>query len=173
MNLQEMKKSCEEFAKDLKTGNIEWEIDTDFEHGFRTKISNIHTFVFLVFDRGSNYQKPKHYFELVSVFFSGLTLQSTTAKEAAHEALQLVKTEAEKLLNALSEPKEPFWIPIDGNNMPNRKVVGAYFGNDKRINYGIRSFGFCKKDTFSDRFKINGEFATHFHHISRYPQPKL
>lgn len=166
-DLQKMQESCLEFAKDLKTGNVVWEIDTDFKHGFRTKISNINVFVFLVFDWDSNYQKTKHYFELVSVFFSGLTLKSTTAREAAFEALEIVKNEAQKLVDALSEPKEAFWIPICSNDVSKKNVLCT---SDFK-NFIVGDLKMMGNTLVCSNGKDSITYPNHYHDISQYPKP--
>jgi len=96
-DLQKMHGSCKEFSKDLKTGNVTWEA-----HGtktFRTKI-DVFGFLTIFFDEvGLNFILEGYHPNL-------MLLNATTAKQAAHEALQLVKNEAQKLVDALSEPKE-------------------------------------------------------------------
>lgn len=95
--LEKMKNSCAEFAQDLKTGNVVWNyfgLKT-----FRTKV-NIFGYLNIFFDEiGLQFILEGYHPNLMS-------LQSETAKEAAFEALELVKNEAQKLLDALSEPKE-------------------------------------------------------------------
>jgi len=98
-DLQKMKASCYEFAKDLKTGNLKWYL-SDCEHwAFGIEINENHLLIMLDDEEGG-------FFSLDCHLLSDLViLKSTTAREAALEALQLVKNEAQKLVDAL-EPKE-------------------------------------------------------------------
>jgi len=98
--LEKMQESCEVFSHDLKTGNLEWQQMSGlnhFEYDFWLKCPLGFTRLWLN--------------EELSLFFSRfakehpIELTSTTAKEAAHEALQLVKNEAQKLVEALSDLK--------------------------------------------------------------------
>lgn len=93
-DLQKMKKSCEDFAKDLKTGNVEWENKPHDYFAFAFKVKTNLGEISLFYDNRFFYTfNDKSFY-----------LKSTTAKEAAHEAIQLVKAEAQKLVDALSEP---------------------------------------------------------------------
>lgn len=93
--LKEMKDSCAVFAADLKTGSVEWEID---EYGyFSTEILKQYISVWL--EPSQNGENAEFWY--VSQLGES-HLQAETAKEAAHEALQLVKAEAQKLVDALS-----------------------------------------------------------------------
>lgn len=98
MNLQEMQKSCEEFAKDLKTGGITWKLEKQkvvlFKFSCYVQFVKITLSLVDCFD--------KNVFFGTTIEGDSIRLKSTTAREAAQEALQLVKNEAEKLVQALS-----------------------------------------------------------------------
>jgi hypothetical protein len=165
-DLQKMKESCKEFAKDLKTGNLEWQPISGlnhFEYDFWLKCPLGFTRLWLN--------------EELSLFFSRfakehpIELKSTTAKEAAAEALELVKQEAQKLVDALSEPKEPFWIPIDKDNLPKGDVLAV-----TRLGYTItgemsydKSINVLRCTCVKDKWELSN--VTHYHDISKYPKP--
>jgi len=98
-DLQKMQASCKEFESDLKTGNVEWKV---FE--WKTIMGFTATMQGISFDIWIETIRQKFVFSKNNGY--PIELTSTTAKEAAHEALQLVKNEAQKLVEALSEPKE-------------------------------------------------------------------
>ncbi len=100
-NLDKMKESCIEFAADLKTGNVEWNKNTCFEFMFNVEIGE-HSIGFIL-ESSANGLDGEF---VLCTSYDNIPLQSETAKEAAIEALQLVKNEAQKLVDALSEPKD-------------------------------------------------------------------
>lgn len=120
--LEKMKNSCAEFAQDLKTGNVVWNyfgLKT-----FRTKV-NIFGYLNIFFDEiGLQFILEGYHPNLMS-------LQSETAKEAAFEALELVKKEAQKLVDALSEPKEIDFETASENDL-SKHIVNAMMQNVKK-----------------------------------------
>ena len=183
--LEEMKNSCKVFAADLKTGDIEWSKDVHHENGFITKWNDNKIRFYIIHEIGTEGQPC--YFKLESFFYRGYVLQSTTAKESAHEALQLVRAEAQKLVDALEPkedfkfdgfdeyctPKEPFWIPIDYNNLPRMKVI-------VKTGYGDYIEGIIGTDSgngldyilcYNTKERYYTTF-THYHDISKYPLPQ-
>ena len=168
--LEEMKNSCKVFAADLKTGDIEWSKDVHHENGFITKWNDNKIRFYIIHEIGTEGQPC--YFKLESFFYRGYVLQSTTAKEAAHEALNLVRLEAQKLVDAL-EPKEPFWIPIDYNNLPRMKVIvktgyGDYIEGIIETDSG-NGLDYILCSNTKERYYTT---FTHYHDISKYPKPQ-
>lgn len=98
--LEKMIESCEEFAKNPKVGNIEF-IPQNWNRFFTSKIQlPMVGFLQIYHD---NYQN-KFCYNTIEVTFK--PLKSTAAAEAAAEALELCRKEAQKLVDLLSEPKE-------------------------------------------------------------------
>jgi len=104
--LQKIIESCEEFEKKPVTGNYKWNVGRCTDYSTRTNIGLVK---FWLLDSGY------FYFRISDA--NNVKLTATTAREAAHEALQLVKNEAQKLVDALSEPKEPLFIPVNENDL--------------------------------------------------------
>lgn len=95
--LEKMYKSCEEFARNPKVGNIEFNhYQTEDEDIFCKRINGFDIMVTC----GVN-----GFFAYINSQPS-VKLQATTAQEAADEALELCRKEAQKLVDLLSEPKE-------------------------------------------------------------------
>ena len=160
--LEEIIKSCEDFKSEVKNGETLWQEES-------------HDYFSFVFKIDTNLGRIKLFLD--SKFFytfcdKSIHLKSTTAKEAAHEALQLVKKEAQKLVDAL-EPKEPFWIPIDYNNLPRMKVI-------VKTGYGDYIEGIIGTDSGNgldyilccNTKKRYYTTFTHYHDISKYPLPQ-
>lgn len=234
--LEEMKNSCKVFAADLKTGNVEWTKHSKGNECFNCIVSDINLQIWL--------DCAIECFALMKPDKSIIRLQSTTAKEAAQEALQLVRAEAQKLVdalsvepketdlqennswfyvrktlgqvkdslqaftkktqhltdsvaanhfrdlekaivevdkmgvelkkhNALSEPKEPFWIPIDYNNLPRMKVIvktgyGDYIEGIIETDSG-NGLDYILCSNTKERYYTT---FTHYHDISKYPKPQ-
>jgi len=182
-DLQKMQESCKEFANDLKTGNVTWENKPHDYFAFAFKVKTNLGEISLFYDNRFFYT-----FADKSIY-----LKSTTAKEAANEALQLVKNEAQKLVDALSEPKqgntvekfikkakaqmeakidkEPFWIPIDKDNLPKGDVLAV-----TRVGYTItgemsydKSINVLRCTCVKDKWELSN--VTHYHDILKYPKP--
>ena len=119
--LKEMQDSCAVFAADLKTGNIKWEKSDSFytswqySYHHKTNVGLIRLWL-------NNDMQENHGFWYRLNDNNNIKLKSTTAKEAAAEALQLVKQEAQKLVDALSESP---WTKIDPLNLPKHEEVFA------------------------------------------------
>ena len=96
--IEEMKNSCAVFAADLKTGGVVWSNpypETSMQ--FNYIVDFIGVIIWLNEDDiAFCVEVPKNRTWVTR------KLKSTTAKEAAHEALQLVKQEAQKLVDALT-----------------------------------------------------------------------
>ena len=142
-NLKKMKQSCIDFQNDLKTGNLEWRIEDNSKWEYHFKIETPFGDLKLMLCQ----REKTHDFECRFVDVD-VQLKSTTAHEAAHEALQLVKAEAQKLVDMLSqEPKkeQPFWTPIDPDNLPRHEVFAACLDpNDEDFGSKIAAKNFTK-----------------------------
>ena len=101
-DLKKMKQSCSEFAKDLKTGGVMWENpfpEIGLQFNYFTEFIGCKIWL--------NDVKPSFCIEIPkNGTWIVRTLQATTAKEAAAEAIDLVRKEAQKLVDSLTQPKE-------------------------------------------------------------------
>jgi len=70
-------------------------------------------------------------------------------------------------LDALSEPKEPFWIPIDGTNLPKDSVLSTR--DFKTFVFGVIKFQGASLVCINQYDSLL--YPTHYHDISKYPKP--
>ena len=111
--LEKIEQSCIDFSEDLKTGSILWQKE---EHDYFAYVFKITTNIGIV---KLFWQGNKFFYTFCD---KSIYLKSETAKEAAFEALELVKEEAQKLVNALSEPPKSPWTKIDPIYLPPTEV---------------------------------------------------
>lgn len=102
--LEKMIESCEEFAKSLKIGNIQFNKNeySHFDHAFCAKLNNKEIEVFLCRDSNDNHR----FYYTFADCLKWVELTATTAQEAAAEALELCRKQAQKLVELLGEPKD-------------------------------------------------------------------
>ncbi len=139
--LKEMKNSCAEFAQDLKTGNVEWEIDENSNTTFSAKVMGKSIKIWINYP----YFGDNALFNCESDFWHGVAILvgSDTAKEAAFEALELVKQEAQKLVDALSE-KEPQKEPcFEEFKNTLRNIISGHPTKNKEQRVWKAAFDYC------------------------------
>jgi len=194
-NLQKMQESCEEF--DCKTGNVTW-----FQTYYKDVPSNYNAIENgLKFSFWLDHKSKCFVFRCEAFMIAMQKIKATTAKEAAIEALELVKSEAQKLVDALSEPKD---IDIKIPNMEEifKNVEKDVFGENvlglesepkepfwTKIDPENYPKGKLLLGNFEPTSEIFGEttvgeiilfmkipmchykLVTHYHDFSQYPKP--
>lgn len=153
--LEEMKNSCKVFAADLKTGDIEWSKDVHHENGFITKWNDNKIRFYIIHEIGTEGQPC--YFKLESFFYRGYVLQSTTAKEAAHEALQLVKKEAQKLVDSLDVEHKVFTIAELQEKVTKYKNNTLFIHNKNNEIKSSRAYGWNEDSIAMKNYKMEVE----------------
>lgn len=157
-DLQSMKQSCFDFARDLKTGNIIWSIDQDFQHGFKCKLADQSLYVFLVESKDTSVTTEKRYFQMVSALIDGTVLEAQTAKAAAQEAIYLIKAEIHKMLHQIEPKDDSTYEEMANYVVDDMKETISSFVNEWMPDFGNENFDMATeiantKKEYAQRFK--------------------
>lgn len=162
--------SYKEFKKEPNINGKTWIIDCE------NCIANTTVFasegVFITVSIHLEKRLNKFLMGVSNPFSSHVYLDATTAKEAAHEALQLVKQEAQKLVNALSEQND-FWTKIDTENLPKIEVFAINENGEALGGLITKSFNpfclYCESE--NDKIKSPTHFCTYEQILKFLPKP--
>lgn len=159
--LEEMKNSCKVFAADLKTGNVEWTKHSKGNECFNCIVSDINLQIWL--------DCAIECFALMKPDKSIIRLQSTTAKEAAQEALQLVRAEAQKLVDALEVEQKVFTIAELQEKVTKYKNNTLFIHNKNNEIKSSRAYGWNEDSIAMKNYKRQVEiWETENEEIKQY-----